>query len=171
MAYADQWTSNTDYGDPKKRNPAYPDWGNDCTNFVSQVLYAGGYPVRGNQDDGCYVWDWWRPYQIAGSWWGYTWAWSLAECQRQYFSYHPSEFQLTSYAVYLSPGDFLQMDQSGDGYLSPTHARVMMGSGTDVVTGIWYQNLINQHTGDRKRRFWEVGIDPTWPLWPWHVTY
>jgi hypothetical protein len=31
-------------------NPAYPDWtrlGGDCTNFISQCLYAGGMPMRG----------------------------------------------------------------------------------------------------------------------------
>src|SRR3984893_712620 len=30
-----------------KRNPNFPSVGNDCTNFVSQVISAGGYPQKG----------------------------------------------------------------------------------------------------------------------------
>lgn len=30
-----------------KYNPAYPRFSNDCTNFVSQILHAGGRPMKG----------------------------------------------------------------------------------------------------------------------------
>lgn len=30
----------------EKYNPSYPDWGADCTNFVSQCLYAGEKKMR-----------------------------------------------------------------------------------------------------------------------------
>jgi len=44
VAYADQWSAN----DPDYvRNPDYPNFDNDCTNFASQVLYAGGMPTPG----------------------------------------------------------------------------------------------------------------------------
>ena len=167
VAYADQWTSNTQ----NLRNPNYPtSWGNDCTNFASQVLYAGGYPVRGNTDDYCNVNEWYRPYQIFPGWWVWTWSWSVADCQRQYFSYHPSEFELYGYSpVYLPGGSILQMSEDGSGL--PTHSRVLIGSGYDAIDGQWYANLTDQHTTDRYHRYWNIGIESYWPLWAWHITY
>jgi hypothetical protein len=46
--YALTWASNGS----QKRNSAYPNFSNDCTNFVSQALKAGGYGFQGNHD-GC----------------------------------------------------------------------------------------------------------------------
>ncbi|MBO4881196.1 MAG: amidase domain-containing protein [Firmicutes bacterium] len=53
VAYAVQWGGNE--ADPSngilanhKHNPAYPQYSGDCTNFVSQCLYAGGIPFVGN---------------------------------------------------------------------------------------------------------------------------
>ena len=39
MDYAYNWA----YG----RNSAYPNYGNDCTNFVSQAMEAGGWAETG----------------------------------------------------------------------------------------------------------------------------
>lgn len=38
VSYAHRWVSNT----TKLRNPAYPSYSADCTNYVSQCLVAGG---------------------------------------------------------------------------------------------------------------------------------
>ena len=55
--YADSW-ARTD-------NPYYPSCSSDCTNFVSQAVYAGGYPFRNYQQN---VTDaWWYYYQQAGN--------------------------------------------------------------------------------------------------------
>ncbi|HET9079867.1 MAG TPA: amidase domain-containing protein [Trebonia sp.] len=56
-AYADQWAIND--------NPYYPSYSSDCTNFVSQAVYAGGYPFRNYQQN---ITDaWWYYYQQAGN--------------------------------------------------------------------------------------------------------
>ena len=39
-AYARKWATGT--------NPNYPRFDNDCTNFVSQVMLAGGWPMLGD---------------------------------------------------------------------------------------------------------------------------
>lgn len=170
VAYADQWSSNTDYGDPPQRNTAeFPNFGNDCTNFVSQVLLAGGYPQTGWRDGACYYWEWYRPQNIGG-FWRYTHSWTVADCQRLFFSNKPTDFELWgSSPEYLSAGDILQMDAEYAGY--PTHSRVMMGSGYDIISWQWHPNLINQHTSDRKRRFWQINVGADWRLWPWHINW
>lgn len=55
--YADNWAHG--------RNSSYKNYGsgcsncNDCTNYVSQALYAGGYPMRtGNWNTDSYF-EWW----------------------------------------------------------------------------------------------------------------
>ena len=49
IAYAYQWSTSGG----TSRNPAYPDFGvDDCTNFVSQAMKAGGFIEKGS-GDGC----------------------------------------------------------------------------------------------------------------------
>jgi hypothetical protein len=164
IAYADQWTSNTNYGDPPMRNSAYyPDFPNDCTNYVSQVLYAGGYPeYRGGTSN-----EWWQPYWVG--WWVYPHSWTVADDMRRFLQQHPQDFELYGGSPYYLPGgDFFQMDL--EGVLYPTHARVLLGMGYDMYYG-WYTNLMDQHTNDRKHRYWDYGISPSTQVWPWHVNW
>ncbi len=45
VSYAYQWAGNGQ----RRRNPAYPSFANnDCTNFASQVIAAGGIPLDGD---------------------------------------------------------------------------------------------------------------------------
>jgi len=62
VAYAREWAL--------KRNPAYLDFqalGGDCTNFASQVLYAGGLTMDRTPIYGWYYTD---PYRRTASWTG-----------------------------------------------------------------------------------------------------
>ena len=71
--YADRWWND--------RNPEYPVFDVDCTNYVSQCLRAGGAPMHGapNREFG-----WW----IQGSTWSFSWSvshslrWYLASSKR-----------------------------------------------------------------------------------------
>lgn len=160
-AYSDQWAL--------ARNSEYPNWGNDCQNFASQVLLAGGYPTNGSTESQCDPSVWWKPYNLF-SFWHWPWSWSVADCQRQLFSNRPQHFELWgSSPVYMQGGgDILHIGQDS---LSPTHSRVLMGPGYDSVDGLYYQNLENQHTTDTYRRRWDLNLDPGWPLWPWLVNW
>ncbi len=84
---------------------------------------------------------------------------------------YPSQYQLwASSEIYNQQGgDILQVAE--DWGPTPTHSRVIIGPGYDIVTGYWYSQLISQHTTDRKRRVWNINLDPSWPLWNWHVVY
>jgi hypothetical protein len=117
-----------------KRNPIYPDFGdNDCTNFVSQAMFAGGYPKIGN-GDGCKqestFTEWYVNANLdpsifcTGDFREWEWAtpWSLSADYREYFAHQSSnaiEFGYTENrgvaAYYLVPGDVVQlMSQSGE---------------------------------------------------------
>ena len=66
VAYADQWALS--------RNSNYPQFGNDCTNFASQVLQAGGYPQT---NPGSYFTCdpslWYQPFFVNMWWYTYSW--------------------------------------------------------------------------------------------------
>lgn len=76
VAYAYAWAQNKG----KKRNPAYPDFGeNDCTNFISQAVHAGGVSLTGeglcgssNTENEWYSnrASWWCPNRFA---WTASW--------------------------------------------------------------------------------------------------
>jgi hypothetical protein len=164
ITYADSWSSNS----ANFRNPDYPEFCPDCTNFVSQVLWAGGYPSHGSADASCDPNSWWKPYSFLGVW-HYPHAWSESECQREFFSAQWQDFSLYGGSpADLQGGDILQM---GEFSSTPTHARVLIGAGYDETTGIWYPNLHDQHTTDRHHVRWDYGIDPSWPLWAWQVNW
>lgn len=64
--YADYWvaqTNNTSAGIPERYNPDYGYQNNDCANFVSQCLHAGGIPYDRTGSDYYHTW-----YPDSGSW-------------------------------------------------------------------------------------------------------
>src|SRR5271169_498896 len=66
VAYARKWAGG--------RNPVFPDMGGseDCTNFISQCLGAGGWPMV----DGYYYFydNWWcNPWSPDKHKWTYSW--------------------------------------------------------------------------------------------------
>lgn len=169
VAYADQYSTNST---PGYRNTAYPDFlDNDCANFVSQMLFENAFPTASPNIEGCQAYSWWRPYTGTFFEWHYPQSWSLVECQRAYFSYTNQYFYLKVGATNaeMSPGDVWHMDLDGDGLAD--HARIYIGPGTDILTGVYSSMLISQHTTERKRRDYSVNWDPSLPNWKWHVTW
>lgn len=102
--YATKWA--------KSYNPAYRKYGNDCTNFVSQALYAGGWKhVNGY-------------YKSDAKWYGNSsftsWTWSGAE---NFYRFARNESKRASRlgSVYsLVPGDVLQYKSAGQKNMSHT---------------------------------------------------
>lgn len=77
--YAKNWAENGQ----KIRNSNYPNFPNDCTNFVSQAVYTGGIPQYGtgscnaenNYDEWYVKRAGWNCFTSVGSWaWSYPWA-------------------------------------------------------------------------------------------------
>ncbi|TMF23991.1 MAG: hypothetical protein E6I28_11975 [Chloroflexi bacterium] len=161
VAYADQWALS--------RNSNYPQFGNDCTNFASQVLQAGGYPQT---NPGSYFTCdpslWYQPFFV-NMWW-YTYSWINADCMRQFFSNRPQDFELYGGSPeYLQGGgDILQIADGGG--LTPMHARILTGPGYGS-DGYYYNNREDQHTNDEYELTWNYALDPSWALYPWLVNW
>ncbi|NLC06728.1 MAG: amidase domain-containing protein [Syntrophomonadaceae bacterium] len=145
VAYADRWWN--DY------NPAYRRFdNNDCTNYVSQVLRAGGAPMSriGQVDQG---W-WYLGHGGANDRWSYSW--SVAHSLRWYLSRSKSGFIVVEVADAreLELGDVICYDFDGDGRWQHN----------TVVTAFDAQGqpLVNAHTENSYHRPWRYEDSPAW---------
>ena len=81
LSYALKWDDSD--------NPSYDSFGDDCTNYVSQILHAGGMPfvIRGSVPIGIGADDEWYnigPNMPHGGW-SWTRSWSVADDFIHYF--------------------------------------------------------------------------------------
>ncbi|MCM3739616.1 amidase domain-containing protein [Oceanobacillus luteolus] len=139
VRYAERWWNSY--------NPAFRVFDDDCTNYISQCLYAGGAPMRGapQRDRG-----WW--YQ--GNNWSYSW--SVAHSLRWYLSgstvglrgrelENPQDLML---------GDVICYDFEGDG---------RWDHNTIVVNKDFYgMPLVNAHTNNSRNRYWTYEDSAAW---------
>jgi hypothetical protein len=126
VAYARRWAQSA--------NPQYPPFGEDCTNFVSQAMLAGGWTMVGGDwfDDmfnRMYDSVWWYGQTLPVFRASYTWSgapnfarWIVAS-QRGVRAKNPMELQ---------PGDVLQIRVKATGVIG--HSMVVTGKrGTDLL--------------------------------------
>jgi hypothetical protein len=190
VAYADQWAH-------EPRNTNYPlsdETGcncNDCTNYVSQVMHNGGYPLRTGIGDENSPFEWWyrdpAPFQP-----DYSLTWAVTDWLNVYFAQYPSEFDVNPQSA-LEGGDLIILDLHGaspddfpDGV--PDHVRVVVGYGdisqnqNDYTRGgcagadypVPTANptpilLINQHCVDRWHVAWDYRLFGDENIWYIHV--
>ncbi|WP_078577422.1 amidase domain-containing protein [Salipaludibacillus agaradhaerens] len=139
VKYAERWWN--DY------NPAYKQFDNDCTNYVSQCLRAGGAPMRGapNRKEG-----WW----YGDSKWSFSWA--VAHSLRWYLSGSEKGLKAeeVSSAQQLMKGDIICYDFTGDG--SWQHTTVVVEKDADQMP------LVNAHTTNSRMRYWGYEDSTAW---------
>ncbi|MBM7540049.1 amidase domain-containing protein [Amphibacillus cookii] len=140
VKYAERWWNDA--------NPAYRFFEeNDCTNYISQCLHAGGAPMRGvpNRSTG-----WW--YQN-NDW---SFSWSVAHAFRWYLS--GSTKGLRGFEVdtpeKLKPGDVICYDFEGDGRFN--HTTIV------VAKDAHQQPLVNAHTNNSRQRYWDYQDSAAW---------
>ncbi len=146
--YADKWAiSNGGYpsqgGDKESR-------GDDCTNFASNAMFAGGFPMD----------DQWYSY---GNWfgWQYSSAWVNADYLFDYL-YKTGYGQFThGYQGYqrgitntngLQPGDLIFFSWKNNGYIN--HMAIQTTGGVDQW-GSPYDE-VDAHTDNRLHVFWTL---------------
>ncbi|HLI50182.1 MAG TPA: amidase domain-containing protein [Thermomicrobiaceae bacterium] len=157
VSYADNYALGSNTGPPRN----YYLFGDDCTNFVSQVLYAGGLAQIGLGNQGDANW-WWDPVYRA-----YSLSWTTAD----HLNLHVADYQGTRFDYSnmgsLQNGDFILMDLKN--VHKPTHARVYVGWGTELSDGnfTWAQ-LEDQHSNNEYHQVWYFGADRNAPIW-WFV--
>jgi len=132
--YANSWTSNASYnGDcymdsSKWNNDVYPYYDNaycnDCADYVSQALHAGGIPIDPGQ--------WERLKDEDGD---YTWAWTLVSSLKDYMVSHG----------HWTASNFTQAN-AGNVIVMPNDSHTMVIVLNDTVT-----RKYSAHTNDRKQ--------------------
>jgi hypothetical protein len=130
VQYAERWWNEF--------NPAYHKFTDDCTNYISQCLHAGGIPMWGapNKNKG-----WW----IRGKSWSYTWttAHSLYHLLKAGNAIRTKEVES---AKELNLGDILCIDFEGDGRFD--HNLIVTAKDQDGMP------LVNAHTMNSRHRYW-----------------
>jgi hypothetical protein len=154
-AYADKWA--------RVSNGAWPSYGNDCTNFLSQSLLAGG--------DGMNLT--WYAYNNPITGWSHTvsLAWDNANSNFNYetqqnggivtYKVNASNSQYFDHFDGISAGDMLYFDWGrGEGL---SHAAIQVNTGTSHYDNNWTGDLSDQHSPYRLHVSWNhIEVNADW---------
>jgi hypothetical protein len=129
-------------------NPAYPRFNDDCTNFISQCLHAGGIPMLFAKEK---TRGWWMRGGKAGTW---SFSWSVAHSLYLLLKSGkaPMYAEQKHAAEELLPGDVICYDFNGDGRFQ--HNTIV------VAKDEFNMPLVNAHTSNSQLRPWEY-LDST----------
>lgn len=133
LAYAAKWA----FG----RNPAYSDfskWGGDCTNFISQCIYAGAGVMNFTRDTGWYY----RSLNDRAA------AWSGVEYLHRFLTRNKGAGPVAVHSSprELMPGDIIQLCFKGSVF---SHSLLLLSKGTPPEPE---NMLIATHTYDAYNR-------------------
>lgn len=128
--YANRWWDSA--------NPAFPKFDDDCTNFISQCLFAGGAPMAGYPDR---IKGWW----LKGGTWSYSWTTANALFWYLQNSTKGLRGKRVQSESDLEIGDLIFLDFTGDGRVD--HSLIV----TSIINGVPY---VNAHTTNSYHRLW-----------------
>ncbi|MFN2746798.1 MULTISPECIES: amidase domain-containing protein [Bacillus] len=130
-----------------KRNPAYKNFEDNCTNFISQCLRAGGAPMRGYPNRGT---GWWMQNHS----WSYSW--TVANSLRSFLSRSKAGLRSVQVknAAELTEGDVIFYDFNGDGRFD--HSVIVTAKDKSNMP------LVNAQTHDCRMRYWSYEDSPAY---------
>lgn len=133
-------------------NPAYVDMQVDCSNFVSQCIYAGDAPMNytGRRENG---W-WYKGLQQRQELWSYSW--SVAQSLQAFLSSSKTGLRAESVEspYQLAVGDVITYDWDGDSRFQ--HSVIVTAHASDGAP------LVNARTTDSRHRYWEYKDSYAW---------
>ncbi|MEH7179675.1 amidase domain-containing protein [Neobacillus vireti] len=131
VQYAERWWNSY--------NPAYKSFENNCTNYISQCLHAGGAPMRGYPTRGT---GWW----LRNNNWSYSW--TVAHSLRLYLANSKSGLRAREMSSpdQLLLGDVICYDFEGDGRFN--HNTIVTGKDA------YGMPLVNANTYNSRMRYW-----------------
>ncbi|MEX1031375.1 MAG: amidase domain-containing protein [Paenibacillaceae bacterium] len=142
--YANEWWN--------KANPNYEHMDVDCTNFVSQCLFAGGAPMNytGKRESG---W-WYEGYEHGRERWSYSW--TVANSLQQYCQSGRTGLraEIVDSAHKLALADIISYDWDGDSLYQ--HSTIVTGFDSSG------EPLVNAHTNDSRNRYWDYRDSHAW---------
>ncbi|WP_370941927.1 amidase domain-containing protein [Amycolatopsis sp. cg5] len=153
--YAKRWALD--------RNSAYPSFGNDCTNFVSQAMSAGGWlhvvnpgPFGNPTDKG----NWYMRYLSTHA--GYSQTWSVADMFRYFAIDNSTPRRVTLNGNHSRRGDVIWADwdlangsPGVDGHWD--HVMIITGDAYPNVDD-WITKTVSYHTTDTR----DVPLQQVW---------
>lgn len=145
VAYAEAWWD--------KANPAYELFEVNCTNYVSQCLFAGGAPMNytGKRESG-----WWY-HGLSGGQERWSYSWAVAN-SLQHFLSQPRPAGLRAVRMerpeQLSPGDVICYDWDGNGQFR--HNTIVTATAPDGMP------LVNANTVPSRHRYWDYRDSYAW---------
>lgn len=144
VAYAGLWWD--------KANPAYIEFEVDCSNFISQCLFAGGAPMNytGKRAAG-----WWYKGRFNGQeHWSYSWA--VAQALQWYLMANRTGLRAeeVSSADQLELGDVISYDWDGDGRFQ--HSTIVTAKDGNGMP------LVDAHTVASHHRYWSYKDSYAW---------
>ncbi|AHV95505.1 amidase domain-containing protein [Paenibacillus sabinae] len=144
-AYADRWWNDF--------NPEYETFAVDCTNYVSQCLFAGGAPINytGKRETG-----WWYKGYVGGQE-GWSYSWAVSDSLRRYLDGERRSglrAQIVERPEQLMLGDVIQYDWDGDGRYQ--HSTVITAFDAGGMP------LVNAHTVPSRHRYWDYRDSYAW---------
>ncbi|SFB92674.1 Putative amidase domain-containing protein [Bacillus sp. OV322] len=130
VQYAERWWNEF--------NPAYPRFNDDCTNFISQCLHAGGIPMWGMPNRNRGLW-------IKSKSWSYSWTGAHAFKQLMAGSGGLKTKEVHSPQELLL-GDIICIDFQGNGRYD--HSLIVTAKDAEGMP------LVNAHTTNSRNRYW-----------------
>jgi hypothetical protein len=144
-AYADRWWNGG--------NPEFLNFDVDCTNFISQCLYAGSAPM--NYTDRRAT-GWWYKGRVNGQeLWSFSWA--VAHSLQFYLAASRSSglrAQVMNRPEDLTIGDVIIYDFDGDGRYQ--HSTIVTEKDARGMP------LVNAHTSNSYKRYWDYQDSYAW---------
>ncbi len=181
-AYAETYAIN--------ENKSWPYFSNDCANFVSQCLKAGGVAMDTSRTNRA---DWWMAKNMNGAWiWGYPW--TVAQSMYDYFRgdsrfasgrYFIKTYDWVAATSYPTPpndnasvgvGDIISYDWNTAAKDGVDHVGIVTARGTDAYNSAYYGDLACYHTSDIKRVIWHArhrlspSLQASTTYWVWGLS-
>ncbi|MGG1450885.1 amidase domain-containing protein [Bacillus licheniformis] len=130
-----------------KRNPAYKNFEDNCTNFISQCIRAGDAPMRGYPNRGK---GWWMQNHS----WSYSW--TVAHSLRTFLKHSKAGLRAVQKpaAKELIEGDIICYDFNGDGRFD--HVALVTAKDKSNMP------LVNAQTHDCRMRYWSYEDSPAY---------
>ncbi len=135
-----------------QHNPEYQAFDVDCTNYVSQCLYAGGAPMNYTGDRAS---GWWYKHN-GGSNDLWSFSWSVSNSLRWQLETAKSGLRadIVSEASELQAGDVIIYDWDGDGRFQ--HSTIVTAFDAHGMP------LVNAHTVNSRQRYWDYRDSHAW---------
>ncbi|WP_054958607.1 amidase domain-containing protein [Paenibacillus dakarensis] len=143
-SYADKWWESG--------NPEFATFDVDCTNYISQCLFAGKAPIHytGKREAG---W-WYKGYVNSREWWSYSWA--VSNAFARYLNTNTSGLRadMVERPEQLMLGDVIVYDWDGDGAFQ--HSTIVTAFDAGGMP------LVNAHTVSSRHRYWDYRDSYAW---------